>query len=574
MNAVPRDLHRRAIWLFFAVITLLVIVELLEPRADTVWSAWGSFAVYAVWCFQALRSKRPNAVPIFIGSLVYLCVFSVVESAAGLQINPFDHTATYGAVLILSTLVGAMVERHRMRWALGLSIGVGVWITVIGLVSGLSTGAMFTRWIIGVAGVLVAVWMVERLTYNLREAARIHERARRLNDAIAACSESLLVHSDRFAIHEAARALIQATDADYVFIARSATVDGEPGWEIVAEASRSGAGLDPGLRRGRNADIPTTTKALHAGKPVIIRPNELPPEEAAQYEGDGMITEVVVPIYVGRELRGSIGFIQYTDDRDWTDDEVKTLQRASDMIAAYWERLDTAEQLRASNESKDRLLSSVSHEIRTPLTAIVGLSEAIVDGSGLAEDEVAELMSIIARQSRELSELVEDLLVASRADFGNLSIRPEPVDLIGQVRRVVEGLRQGSCKNIQVIGDEVWAWADPLRVRQIIRNLVSNAIKYGGENITVTFQVDPSTVQLVVADDGPGVRAEEAELIFQRYYRSSDSPTLPGSVGIGLAVSRQLAELMSGTLRYVPSEGFVLTLPSLAAGERAATLLA
>jgi signal transduction histidine kinase len=282
----------------------------------------------------------------------------------------------------------------------------------------------------------------------------------------------------------------------------------------------------------------------------------------------------VVPIYVGRELRGSIGFIQYTDDRDWTDDEVETLQRASDMIAAYWERLDTAEQLRASNESKDRLLSSVSHEIRTPLTAIVGLSEAIVDGSGLAEDEVAELMSIIARQSRELSELVEDLLVASRAGFGNLSIRPEPVDLIGQVRRVVEGLRQGSCKNIQVIGDEVWAWADPLRVSQIIRNLVSNAIKYGGENITVTFQVDPSTVQLVVADDGPGVRAEEAELIFQRYYRSSDSPTLPGSVGIGLAVSRQLAELMSGTLRYVPSEGFVLTLPSLAAGERAATLLA
>jgi signal transduction histidine kinase len=209
----------------------------------------------------------------------------------------------------------------------------------------------------------------------------------------------------------------------------------------------------------------------------------------------------------------------------------------------------------------------VSHEIRTPLTAIVGLSEAIVAGAeDLSEGEVGELMAIIARQSRELAELVEDLLVASRADFGNLSIRPEPVDLIGQARRVVEGLTQSypTSKTITVEGEETWAWADPLRVRQIIRNLVSNAIKYGGDQITVAFEEGTST-RLVVTDNGRGVPPEEVELIFQRYYRSSDSPTMPGSVGIGLAVSRQLAEMMDGSLEYVPGDRgrFVLTLPGV-----------
>jgi signal transduction histidine kinase len=240
------------------------------------------------------------------------------------------------------------------------------------------------------------------------------------------------------------------------------------------------------------------------------------------------------------------------------------------MIGAYWRRQDDAEALKASNESKDKLLASVSHEIRTPLTAIVGLSEEIVSRrSSLGPDELDELHGIIAVQSRELAELVEDLLVASRADFGNLSIRPEEVDLGDQVRRVVDGLRDSTppTKEIRFTGETATAWADPLRVRQIIRNLITNAVKYGGDQIEVTVRPGGEGATVVVADNGPGVPEREAKLIFERYYRSAQSPTQPGSVGIGLAVSRQLAEMMDGSLGYVasgPEHRFELTLPMAA----------
>ena len=110
------------------------------------------------------------------------------------------------------------------------------------------------------------------------------------------------------------------------------------------------------------------------------------------------------------------------------------------------------------------------------------------------------------------------------------------------------------------------AWADPLRVRQIMRNLVTNAIKYGGDQVVVAVRGgDDDRVKVVVSDNGHGVPEREAGLIFERYYRSAQSPTQPGSVGIGLAVSRQLAEMMQGTLDYVSGAGgkhsFELSLP-------------
>jgi signal transduction histidine kinase len=237
------------------------------------------------------------------------------------------------------------------------------------------------------------------------------------------------------------------------------------------------------------------------------------------------------------------------------------------MIGAYWRRQDDQEQLKASNESKDRLLASVSHEIRTPLTAIVGLSEEIAsNGTSLGNDELEELNSIIAVQSRELAELVEDLLVASRAEFGNLSIKPGLINLRDEVDSVLRGVTEShpTHKVIAAAGSGVQAWADPLRCRQIIRNLLTNAIRYGGDRIAVMVQENGEAAQILVADDGKGVGPAETELIFERYYRSQQSPTQPGSVGIGLAVSRQLAEMMGGTLRYVGSldeSRFELSLP-------------
>lgn len=548
------------------MIPVLVAAELVRPMTGGSEARWVGYLLLGGWALRVIRSEAASAVPLLLGSMFYLGILAIVEALFEASFTPIDFTTTFGLVMLLSVLTATLVDGNRLRWAGGLGLAVGAWVVFIGLIAAEDGASLMARSLIAIAGVVFTISLVSGLFDHLQVAVEHHDRATRLEDAIASCSEALLVHSDMFALYEATRALLDATDADYAYVDRTTTIDGEPAWEIIADASRRGVGWGGGWRRGMYSAIPTTFEALNAGTELIIRTADLPDHERGRYEEDGIRSEVMVPVIVERQMRGSIGFIQYTDDREWTDDEVQTLWRAAHMIGAYWRRLDDADQLRASNESKDRLLASVSHEIRTPLTAIVGLSEEIVSSSeGLDRDDLQELLSIIARQSRELAELVEDLLVASRADFGNLSIRPEPVDLIGQVLRVIEGIREShpSSKSITVDGVEGWAWADPLRVRQIIRNLLSNAIKYGGDRIAVTVEEKGDQVSFVVADDGRGVAPEEVDLIFERYYRATDSPTLPGSVGIGLAVSRQLAEMMDGSLKYLPGPRgrFVLTLP-------------
>lgn len=561
------------------MIPVLIIAELVQPMNGGLAARWAGYILLLAWAVRVLMRTDASAVPLLLASMLYLGLMAVIEALFESEVAPFDTTTTFGAVMLLSVLTGTLVDGNRLRWAGALGVAIGSWVVIVGLISGEGGASLVARTLIGVAGVVFTISLVSGLFDHLSVAVQRHDRASRLEDAIASCSEALLVHSDMFALYEATRALLDATDADYAYVDRTVMLDGEPAWEIIADASRRGVGWGGGWRRGSYSAIPTTFKALSEGRAVVLRTPDLPDAERRRYEEDGIRSEVLVPVFVEREMRGSVGFIQYSEDREWTDDEIHTLWRAAHMIGAYWRRLDDAEQLKASNESKDRLLASVSHEIRTPLTAIVGLSEEIVASQdGLTPDDIQDLISIIARQSRELAELVEDLLVASRADFGNLSIRPEPVDLIGQARRVIEGVREShpSAKAITLDGPDVLAWADPLRVRQIVRNLLSNAIKYGGERIAVVVEKRGDAVLFMVADDGPGVAAGEVDLIFERYYRATDSPTLPGSVGIGLSVSRQLAEMMGGSLEYVSgSPGrFVLTLPAHLAGEETDQALA
>jgi signal transduction histidine kinase len=569
--------HRYVAVLFATSVPLVALVE--YARASFTVSALGRLGgplVLTVWAVIAARSRRPNAIPLtlaamgFVGSLVLLEALFVVE------VTSFDFGTTFGLMMLFAVLAGTLSMGRRLVWAGGLATGVAAWVILVGVVTREPMDVMGVRVVIAVAGVVFTTALVADLYDQLLSAIAAYDRSRRLQSAVGRCSEALLVQSDAFALQEAVRAIFEATAADYAYIDRTVGAGDGTGWEIIASASR-GRDEDYGVdwRTGTYDNIPTTYRAMVQGQAAVTVTSHLHGEERALYEADGIISEVCVPIFVGEEFRGSIGFIDYTSERRWSEDEIQTLWRAADMVGAYWRRLDDAEALRASNESKDRLLASVSHEIRTPLTAIVGLSETVVSNrTGLLPDELDELYGIIALQSRELGELVEDLLVASRADFGNLSIRAEEIDVSAQVTQVVEGLRESVpvAKSITVSGDAPRAWADPLRVRQIIRNLLTNAVKYGGNQISITMDEAEGVALLAVADDGQGVAAAESKLIFERYYRSAQSPTQPGSVGIGLAVSRQLAEMMGGTLTYISAAPprFELTLPldEVPAGER------
>lgn len=119
-------------------------------------------------------------------------------------------------------------------------------------------------------------------------------------------------------------------------------------------------------------------------------------------------------------------------------------------------------------------------------------------------------------------------------------------------------------EDVELSGDSVRASADPVRVRQIVRNLISNAIRYGGDKIEISIGRKGSSTFTVVSDDGPAIEPGDVEAIFEPYQVATGSSPPFGSVGLGLPVSRQLARLMEGELLYRHSDGrskFVLTLP-------------
>ena len=223
------------------------------------------------------------------------------------------------------------------------------------------------------------------------------------------------------------------------------------------------------------------------------------------------------------------------------------------------------EELENLHTAKDEFIASISHELRTPLSAVLGMAAELRDNLSLfSPAEVEELVAIIADQSQEVSLIVEDLLVSARMDDGTLAMRTEPIEMNRQIEVALvpfRGMIPGGC---EVIGDAT-AYGDAARVRQILRNLIANAVRHGGDRVVVRIESDERAVTASVKDNGPGLPSSEWESIFEAYHRARDIPGLPPSVGLGLTVSRRLARQMAGDLSYRYADGwsrFELVLPA------------
>jgi signal transduction histidine kinase len=203
------------------------------------------------------------------------------------------------------------------------------------------------------------------------------------------------------------------------------------------------------------------------------------------------------------------------------------------------------------NAARDQFLGAVSHEIRTPLTAVVGFTDELRTGWQDFDDvDRAELLRLIHEQSQEVTALVHDLLVVSRADIRTLHLSTADVPVADVVRRAIESLPSDERQRIDDRVDGAWVHADPGRAAQIVRNLLVNAVQYGGETITVETHAEPERVRLRVVDDGPGIPEAHAEAVFDAYVNVPTGRQALPSIGLGLYVARRLAELMDGSLGY------------------------
>ena len=168
--------------------------------------------------------------------------------------------------------------------------------------------------------------------------------------------------------------------------------------------------------------------------------------------------------------------------------------------------------LESSMRSKDEFIASVSHELRTPLTVVVGLAgELSQNADQLGEAESTELLELIAGQSREMAFIVEDLLVAARADMDQIIVTPERVDVAANISKIISEF--GWKASIELPEDDCEVLADPFRFRQIIRNLITNAHRYGGSRRRIVCDIGPH-VSIEVRDDGLELREAERDRIF------------------------------------------------------------
>ncbi|MBU1864869.1 MAG: GAF domain-containing protein [Actinobacteria bacterium] len=232
------------------------------------------------------------------------------------------------------------------------------------------------------------------------------------------------------------------------------------------------------------------------------------------------------------------------------------------------DRKEAIRKLETSLRAKDELIASVSHELRTPLAAVIGFAQVLRDqDSGLSPEERKEMIRLIAEEGLDLSNIVDDLLVAAKAQAGGLTVAQVPVDLRAQTAQVLEVWNQQDAGHIELIGSSARAKGDPARVRQILRNLISNALKYGGDKIRIDLSDDGAIALVRVCDNGPGITEHQLQHIFEPYQRANQDPGLTASLGLGLTISRYLARLMDGDLTYRHQAGesiFELTLPTAA----------
>ena len=210
-----------------------------------------------------------------------------------------------------------------------------------------------------------------------------------------------------------------------------------------------------------------------------------------------------------------------------------------------------AKELAAQDKARRHLMADIAHELRTPLAIVQGKLEGLLDGVYQRDDE--QLQGLL-NDTRVLARLVEDLRTLSTAEGGALALAKEPTDILALAHDVVASL-SASAENTGVTlrvetdaAGELQAIAiDPLRIREVLINLVTNALRYTprGGSVIVRVSAAADGVEIRVADTGAGMSAEEVSHIFDRFYKGSGSS---GS-GLGLTIARSLVEAHGGTIR-------------------------
>jgi signal transduction histidine kinase len=428
-------------------------------------------------------------------------------------------------------------------------------------------------------------WLVARLSRQSEITEARAQEAERLRDSLGRRADVLE------AANRCARALSSSLELDQAFDAfirevrgllpfdRMAIVLSENG--VAQVMAVAGAGADAVLPPGSGRPIHGTLleELLRTNQTVYRRDMsgaDYPEED--EFLALGLHCRLASPLLQGARAIGMLSLVR-REAGAFSAEEIelagllgRLVASAVQNIHAYETERRTVEELRRLSALRADFVSLVSHELRTPMAAVIGSARTLQQRwRELSADQRESFLELISGETNRLAELISDVLDTSRIEAGTFSFRFRDVDLAQLVQDVVATAQLGQ-DEVQLHADvddllpEIRGDAE--RLRQVLTNLVDNAIKYspaGGE-VEVRVYREDSCVRIDVSDHGPGIAKEDQKLIFEKFGRvTGTGATRPGT-GLGLFIARSIAEAHGGVLEVqsIPEQGatFTLELPT------------
>ncbi|NTU85420.1 MAG: response regulator, partial [Chloroflexales bacterium] len=417
----------------------------------------------------------------------------------------------------------------------------------------------------------------------------------RFAEALAHCSRTLLTQGStaeayQAVLEQALEILRVAVEGDRI------TVYHYPIWEqglaaVPTSLRLLAAANAPDLPPQRPAtpevllDIPDELNALMIARGAFNGPARFPRNPRFQaYNDDNNIQSVCfLPLFVEDRWWGHISLNDHARARHWDETVIQLLRTAGEMIVTFTRGWEASRALSAAKEAaegadraKSAFLAMMSHEIRTPLNAVIGMTSLLLDSDLSAEQR--EFAGTISTSGGALLALINDILDLSRIEAGYVSLEHRSFNLalclqesLGLVAHAASAKGLGLRAEIDPLTPQLFA-GDMIRLRQIVVNLLANAVKFThrGEVVLRTAsrpRADGThSVTIAVRDSGIGISAEQQARIFHPFVQADSSTTRRyGGSGLGLAISHQLAGLMGGTLTVESAPGagstFTLTVP-------------